>query len=66
MKATDIRELSQADLLAKIAEVRDEYARMKLNHAVSAVESPAKITDLRKTIARMETILRELELNESK
>lgn len=66
MKARDIRELSHADILARLQETRDEYVRLKINHAVSSVESPAKIQALRRTIARMETILREMELNESK
>ena len=64
MKANEIRDLSVEDILAKIEELETGYTKTKLNHAVSAIESPATIKRDRRIIARLITILREKELQE--
>lgn len=64
MKAAEIRELTVEDIIAKIEQIRDEYTKLRINHAVTAIESPATIRIMRKEIARLETILREKELEE--
>lgn len=64
MKAKEIRDLSIEDMLAKIEEAQDQYTRTALNHAVTAIDSPAEIKKNRRLIARMITILREKELQE--
>ncbi|MBX7240627.1 MAG: 50S ribosomal protein L29 [Bacteroidia bacterium] len=66
MKSNEIRELSIEEILARVEETSDEYTRMRLNHTVSALESPAKIKQTRRTIARLMTILREKEIQELK
>ena len=63
MKASEIREMSTADLVERIDTEESNYKQMLLNHAVSPVENSAQIRKLRRTIARMKTILRERELN---
>jgi len=63
MKAREIRDLALSDVAMKLAEARDEYSKMKLNHAVSPLENPAKIKELRRTIARLNTILCEMSAN---
>lgn len=64
MKQEEIRELSTADLIDKIKETREQYVKMKLNHAVSPIENPNKISECRKTIARMMTELTKRQKNE--
>ncbi|MEZ4825848.1 MAG: 50S ribosomal protein L29 [Bacteroidia bacterium] len=64
MKAKDIRELTTPELVARIADDRDKLLRLRLNHAVSAIERPSDIRDTRKAIARLNTILRERQLAE--
>lgn len=63
MKIAEIREMSTSDLVERIATEEVNYDHMILNHAISPLESPAKIKKLRRTIARMKTELRERELN---
>lgn len=65
MKAQEIRELSIEEIVEKVNELYEAHNRMKLNHAVSAIESPAMLRTNRKTIARMLTILREKELEQA-
>jgi large subunit ribosomal protein L29 len=66
MKQADIKQLSTNDLRERIKEGKSALAKLKLNHAVSPIENPAKITESRKTIARLSTELRKRELAEVK
>ena len=61
MKATEIREMSIADLRERIELEKANLDTMKLNHAISPLEDTSKIAKARKDIARMATILAEKE-----
>ena len=63
MKIAEIRELSTADLAERVEAEIVNYNQMLLNHSISPLENPAQIKQLRKTIARMKTELRQRELN---
>ena len=63
MKKEDIKELSTADLRERLAQMEKEYLQLKVNHAVSPLDNPAKITADRRMIARVKTELRHRELN---
>lgn len=66
MKQEVIKELSTAEIVEKIAEEKLHLTKMKLNHAVSPIENPHRISQQRRTIARLKTELRARELNELK
>ncbi len=57
MKKADIKNLSAGDIQNKLTEVKADYNKLKLAHAISPIENPIQIRDLRKTIARLETEL---------
>lgn len=61
MKAKEIRDLTTQEIEARLISEKDSMLRLRLNHAVSAIESPSEIKRLRRTIARLNTILRERE-----
>ena len=63
MKKEEIKELSTADLKERLAQLEKEYLQQKINHAVSPLDNPAKITADRRMIARVKTELRMRELN---
>ena len=63
MKKEEIKELSTADLQERLAQMEKEYLQQKINHAVSPLDNPAKITADRRMIARVKTELRMRELN---
>lgn len=65
MKQEVIKELSTADLVERLEEERKQLVRLKLNHAVSPLENPNKISAYRKTIARLMTELRKRQLTET-
>ncbi len=66
MKQEVIKELSTAELLEKIENQREQFAKLKLNHAISPIENPQRIKETRRTIARLETELRMRQLEEAK
>ena len=64
MKIAEIRELSTQELNERVEADVTRYAQMKLNHAISPLENPSQIKDLRRSIARMKCELRSRELNQ--
>jgi len=63
MKIAEIRELTTNDLVERVEAEVANYNQMVINHSISPLENPAQIRQLRRTIARMKTVLRERELN---
>ena len=66
MKKEEIKELSLKDLRDQIEVAEKAYRELKVAHAISPIDNPAKITRDRREIARMKTILREKELAAAK
>ena len=64
MTTSEIRELSTPDLIERIDTERTMLVRMKLNHAITPLDNPQKIRQVKLTIARLLTELRHRELNE--
>ena len=62
MTNKEIRELSNEELLSKIEESKEELFNLRFQQATGSLEKPSRITELRKLVARMKTILREREL----
>ena len=63
MKNGEIKELSTQDLKDRLEQAQKDYLQQKINHTISPIDNPAKITQDRKNIARMKTELRQRELN---
>jgi len=61
-----IHELGQQELLDRISQEESMYQRMKFRHAVSAIENPLNIREMRKNIARLKTELRRRHLADAK
>jgi large subunit ribosomal protein L29 len=63
MKTSEIKELSTSDLLERIDTERTMLVRMKLNHAITPLDNPQKVKNVKLTIARLLTELRTREIN---
>ncbi len=61
MKAKEIREMAESDLRERIVSEEANLVQMKMNHVISPMEDTSKIRKTRKDIARMKTILAEIE-----
>jgi len=64
MKTSEIKELSTPDLIERIDTERTMLVRMKLNHAITPLDNPQKVKELKLTIARLLTELRTRELKQ--
>ena len=62
MKPQDIRELTDDEIQERLAELKEEQFRLRFRQATMELENPKLITEIRRDIARMNTILREREL----
>ncbi len=62
MKIDEIRALTTAELNAKVNELKQELLTLRFQHASGQLENGKKITEARKTIARIYTVLKEREL----
>ena len=59
MKATELKKLSDAELSAKLKELKGELFNLRFQHAINQLENPHKIADVKKDIARVMTVIRE-------
>lgn len=66
MKASVVREMTTQELKDKLQEEKLTYSKAKMGHAISPIENPMSIKAMRKDIARMNTELRNRELNGDK
>jgi large subunit ribosomal protein L29 len=64
MKAEEIREFENSEITARLGELREELFRLKFRSATMQLENPRLIQNIRRDIARLETILRERQLAE--
>jgi large subunit ribosomal protein L29 len=56
---SELRKLSGGDLLKKEQEMREELFKLRFQHGIRKLENPARLKQLRKDIARVQTILTE-------
>ena len=59
MRADEMRELSDDDIRARLAELEEERFRLKFRGATESLEDPLRLRTIRKDVARLHTILRE-------
>ena len=64
MKVTEIRELSTEEIEKKLVETKEELFNLRFQQATGNLEKPSRIRDLRHTVARMKTVLKEREVEE--
>ena len=61
MKVKEIRELSTEDINAKLKETKEELFNLRFQQATGNLEKPSRTRDLRHTVARLKTVLKERE-----
>ena len=64
MKTKELRELTTAELRERLSAEHETLTRMTLNHSISPLDNPSLIRESRRTIARIETELRQRELTQ--
>ena len=59
MKIADIKNMTVEELNAKLVELKKELFNLRFQHAVNQLENPHKITEIKREIARVMTVLNE-------
>lgn len=66
MKINKIKEMSSPELKKELSELKSELFKLRFSLATNGLDNPMKIKEVKKDIARINTILRQRELEESK
>jgi large subunit ribosomal protein L29 len=62
MKIAEIRNLNATELKTKEGELREEGLNLRLQQQTGRLEKPSRLNDIRKDIAKIETVLSEQRL----
>ena len=65
MKAAQLREMSNAELTKKLAELKEELFNLRFQHAINQLDNPGRIETVKRDIARVNTVLRANELKDA-
>ena len=66
MKINKIREMSSPELKNELSELKSELFKLRFSLATNGLDNPMKIKEVKKDIAKINTILKERELEENK
>ena len=66
MKAKEIRDLTTSEIVEQIKSSKEELFNLRFQLATGQLEETARIRTVRKTIARLKTVAREREIEQSK
>ena len=64
MKAKEIRDLSAVELNDKLKQLKAELFNLRFQLAINQLDNPMRIAVVKKDIARVKTVMRDVELNE--
>jgi len=59
MKSGEIRDMSQDERQAKLVDLKQSLFNLRFQHEIGQLENPRKMTETRRDIARIKTIIRE-------
>ena len=66
MKINKINEMSSPELEKELGELKTELFKLRFSLATNGLDNPLKIREVKKDIARINTVLRQREIKESK
>jgi large subunit ribosomal protein L29 len=61
MKIRELRELSTDELRARHEELRDQMFKLRFQKSLGQLESPMKIKNIKREIARIKTLIKEIQ-----
>jgi large subunit ribosomal protein L29 len=59
VKAKEIREMSPEELGKKLTELKNELFNLRFQHAINQLDNPHRITEVKRDIARVMTVMNE-------
>jgi len=58
----ELRELNDGELIQRLLEAKEEHFNLRFQHATGQLDNTARLGDVRRNIARLQTLLREREI----
>lgn len=65
MKAKNLRDLTKDELVNKVSELKGELFNLRFQLATGQLENPMRIREVKKTIARTQTVIKERDMAEN-
>ena len=65
MKAAELRSMSAEALESKLKELKAELFNLRFQHAINQLDNPHKMTEVKRDIARVMTVLQEMKKEEA-
>ena len=65
MKAAELRTMSAEALESKLKELKAELFNLRFQHAINQLDNPHKMTEVKRDIARVMTVLQEMKKEEA-
>ena len=65
MAKKEFKELTISELNDKLVDLKDELYKLRFHLAINQLENPMRITAVKKDIARVKTLIREIEIKDS-
>ena len=62
MKVNQIRDLNHDEQILKLKSLKEELFNLRFQHATGQLDNPMRIRDIKRSIAQINTIIREQEL----
>ena len=63
MKAAELKNMTSAELTSKLKELKSDLFKLRFQNEINQLDNPHKIADVKKDIARVLTVLRDVELH---
>ncbi|MBR3971937.1 MAG: 50S ribosomal protein L29 [Ruminococcus sp.] len=62
MTATELKKMNASELQKKLADLKEELFNLRFQLAINQLDNPMQISKVKKDIARVSTVLRQIEL----
>ena len=62
MKASEIREMNIDEMAQKLSDLKEELFNLSFQHEIGQLENPQRMRETKRDIARIKTIIREVEV----
>jgi len=59
MKVTEIKEMSDKEIIERIDVEKERLLKLRMNHAINPLDNPMQLRHIRRDIARLKTVLRQ-------
>jgi large subunit ribosomal protein L29 len=66
MKASEIRNLDLDEMQRKVTDMKEELFNLHFQHEIGQLENPQRMKAIKRDIARLKTIAREITINQGK